>query len=94
LDARLTAQRFDLVILDFGLPLISGPRCARRIAGTRAHLREIPVVTGFPGDHTELQATCVLHKPVDPVISCERFDRALSSGASPLARRRFKALSC
>jgi DNA-binding response OmpR family regulator len=54
------------VILDLGLPVISGRVVRDELLG-RAHLQEIPVVvTGLPGDHTELQATCVLHKPVDP----------------------------
>ena len=36
-------------------------------ASGHAHLREIPVVvTGFPGNHTELQGRWVLHKPIDP----------------------------
>lgn len=57
----------SLVILDLGLPLISG-RTVRGELLAHAHLRDVPVVivTGQAGAHTDLQAKCVLHKPVDP----------------------------
>jgi CheY-like chemotaxis protein len=48
-----------------------------------AHLREIPVVvvTGLPGNHTDLQAHCVLHKPVDPEHLVRTVRSCLTSGA-------------
>ena len=57
----------DVVILDLGLPIISGAAVRQEIAA-HAHTRHIPViiVTGEPGDHERLQAACVLRKPVTP----------------------------
>jgi DNA-binding response OmpR family regulator len=57
----------SLVILDVGLPVISG-RVVRDELLAQVRLREVPVVvvTGLPGSHMDMQATCVLHKPVDP----------------------------
>jgi|SRR5579872_4284616 len=71
-----------LVILDLGLPVVSG-RMVRDELLAHAHLREIPVVvvTGLPGDHTELQAQCVLHKPVDPEHLVRTVRSCLISGA-------------
>jgi CheY-like chemotaxis protein len=71
-----------LVILDLGLPVISG-RMVRDELLAHAHLREIPVVvvTGLPGNHTDLQAKCVLHKPVDPEHLVRTVRSCLTSGA-------------
>jgi len=49
LDARLTAQRFDLVILDLGLPLISGRAVRDELL---AHARICVVVTGLTPERT------------------------------------------
>lgn len=55
------------VILDLGLPVISGHAVRQEIAA-QAHTRHVPVivVTGQPGTHDELDATCILRKPVSP----------------------------
>lgn len=73
----------SLVILDLGLPVVSGHVVRDELLG-RAHLREIPVVvvTGQPGSHTELQAKCVLHKPVDPEDLVRTVHSCLISGAT------------
>ena len=56
----------SLVLLDLGLPVIGG-RVVRDELLAHAHLRDVPVVvvTGLPGSHTDMQAKCALHKPVD-----------------------------
>jgi DNA-binding response OmpR family regulator len=55
------------VILDLGLPVISGMTVRQEIAA-HAHTRHVPVivVTGEPGPYHDLDATCVLRKPVSP----------------------------
>lgn len=55
------------VVLDLGLPMMSGHAVRQEIAA-HAHTRHIPVivVTGQPGDHQQLDAACVLRKPVSP----------------------------
>lgn len=55
------------VILDLGLPFLSGAAVRQEIAA-HAHTRHVPVivVTGQAGTHDELEATCVLRKPVSP----------------------------
>src|SRR3954451_7502710 len=55
----------DAVILDIGLPLLSGNVVRQEIAA-QAHTRHIPVivVTGQPGEHEGPGAACVLRKPV------------------------------
>jgi DNA-binding response OmpR family regulator len=57
----------DLVVLDLGLPVMSGYLVREDIAA-QAHTRNIPVVvvTGLPGDHQGLDVACVLRKPVTP----------------------------
>src|SRR5690348_16284282 len=57
----------DAVILDLGLPIVSGVAVRQEIAA-QAHTRHVPVivVTGEPGDHDRLEAACVLRKPVTP----------------------------
>jgi CheY-like chemotaxis protein len=73
----------SLVILDLGLPVIGGRVVRDELLG-RAHLRHIPVVvvTGLPGDHTDLQAQCVLQKPVDPDQLVRTVRSCLISGAT------------
>ena len=58
----------DGVVLDLGLPLVSGQVVLQEVAA-RAHSHNVPVVvvvTGLPGSHDNLQANCVLRKPVTP----------------------------
>jgi DNA-binding response OmpR family regulator len=56
---------FDAVILDLGLPVLSGDAVREEIAA-QAHTRDIPVivVTGQPGPHDHLDVSCILRKPV------------------------------
>jgi two-component system KDP operon response regulator KdpE len=62
----LDADPPDLVILDLGLPLISGNMVRVELAA-HAHTRDIPVIviTGSVGDHDLLQVACVVQKPFD-----------------------------
>ena len=57
----------DAVILDLGLPILNGAAVRQEIAA-QAHTRHVPVivVTGQPGEHQQLDAACVLRKPVSP----------------------------
>jgi DNA-binding response OmpR family regulator len=63
----LDANRPDVVVLDLGLPIMSGEAVRQEIAA-HAHTRQIPVVvvTGQPGTHEALDAACVLRKPISP----------------------------
>jgi DNA-binding response OmpR family regulator len=69
LDAirMLDANPPHAVILDLGLPILSGEAVRQEIAA-HAHTRHVPVivVTGQPGSHESLDATCLLRKPVSP----------------------------
>ena len=64
----LDTTTLDGVVLDLGLPLVPGQVVLQEVAA-RAHSHRVPVVivvTGLPGPHDDLQATCVLKKPVSP----------------------------
>ena len=80
-----TASPPSLVVLDLGLPLVSGRVVRDELLG-RAHLRDIPVVvvTASPGSHTDMQAKCVLHKPVDPDQLVRTVRSCLISGTESL----------
>jgi DNA-binding response OmpR family regulator len=62
----IDSQPPDAVILDLGLPIISGQSVLAEITA-HAHTRDIPVVviTGEPGEHDDLGAVHVLRKPFD-----------------------------
>jgi DNA-binding response OmpR family regulator len=74
----------DAVILDLGLPIISGQAVLAEIAA-HAHTRQIPVIviTGLPGEHDRLGAACVLRKPfeVDQLVKTVR--ACIASGPGP-----------
>ena len=55
------------IVLDLGLPTVSGHAVLQELAAT-AHIRKIPVVvvTGMPGEHAYAHVACVLRKPVTP----------------------------
>ena len=63
----LEGHRPDAVVLDLDLPMLSG-HVVRQELAAQPHTRDIPVVivTGLPGDHAELEANCMLRKPVSP----------------------------
>jgi len=69
LDAlrRIDAERPDAVVLDLGLPYISGVTVCQDLSA-RASTRHIPivVVTGSDEDLDWLEVACVLRKPVSP----------------------------
>jgi DNA-binding NtrC family response regulator len=73
-----------LVVLDLGLPTMSGRVVLQEIA---AHAPEVPVVivTAMPGPHDFPDAECILIKPVTPDKIVETVRRCLASAAT--ARR-------
>jgi CheY-like chemotaxis protein len=79
----LDANPPHAVILDLGLPMMSGQAVLQEIAA-HAHTRHIPVivVTGQPGDHQELDAACVLRKPVSPDRLIHTVQTCIGSGGS------------
>ncbi len=77
----------DALVLDLGLPLIDGQTVRSEMAA-RPSTRHIPVivVTGQPGDHSGLDAACVLRKPVTPDDLVATVQRCVSwsGGLSPV----------
>jgi len=74
----------DLIVLDLGLPVISGQAVLQDVAG-HAHTRSVPVVivvTGTPGPHRLADAACVLTKPVLPNRLVGAVRRCLAAGSS------------
>ena len=73
----------DVVVLDLGLPLVTGAVVRQEIAA-HAHTRNIPIVviTGEPGDHAALDVACVLRKPLDPERVIAAVRRCMASGTS------------
>jgi DNA-binding response OmpR family regulator len=71
----------DVVLLDLGLPIISGATVCQEIAA-QAHTRNIPIVviTGAPGDHATLDVACVLRKPLEPDRVVATVRRCLAEG--------------
>jgi DNA-binding response OmpR family regulator len=61
------AEIIDLVVLDLGLPIISGEVVREELA-VQPSTRDVPVVvvTARPGPYDGLEAKCVLQKPVLP----------------------------
>ena len=75
----------DLVILDLALPRVNGHEVRAELAA-RAHTRQIQVliVTGATGPEIyQLDADCVLTKPVPPDKVVEAAQRCLASGRRP-----------
>ena len=73
----------DLVILDLGLPTVSGLIVQQEIAA-HAHTRHIPVVivTGSSERLDHLDVPCVLRKPVDPDRLVSTVRQCLQSGSA------------
>jgi len=68
----------DLVVLDLGLPRLSG-RDVQRDLASNPRTQHIPilVVTGDPGDLVESANLCILRKPVDPERLSAEVERCL-----------------
>jgi two-component system KDP operon response regulator KdpE len=79
----LEIERPDLVVLDLGLPLVSGQAVRQELAA-HAHLCDIPVVvvTGTPGPHHDVQPACLLHKPVDAEQLVRTIRSCLAAGSA------------
>jgi DNA-binding response OmpR family regulator len=77
---RIEGDQPSLVVLDLGLPLLSGRDVRRELA---AHLatKDIPVVvvTGDPDDLDPTEFPCVLRKPVTPESLIEAVENCLRS---------------
>lgn len=76
----------DLILLDLRMPVMDGQTVMREIHA-HAELRPVPVVvvTAAPGAHDDLDARCVLRKPVLPDALVRTIRECLGSGA-PTAR--------
>lgn len=80
----LDGHDIDLVVLDLVLPLVSGHVVLQEVAA-RAVTQNVPVivvVTGSPGPHDDLQASCVLLKPVTPERLVQTVRRCLVAGSA------------
>jgi DNA-binding response OmpR family regulator len=79
----LDADPLRAVVLDLGLPIMSGQAVRQEIAA-HAHTRDIPVivVTGQPGDHQELDVACVLRKPISPERLLKTVKTCIAAGGS------------
>jgi DNA-binding response OmpR family regulator len=63
----IEADAPDLVVLDLGLPLISGFEVQRELLNLPSRHILVVVITGLPAERTRgLNVSCVLHKPVMP----------------------------
>ena len=76
-------ERPDLIILDIGLPLLSGLDVQQEIAA-HAHTRDIPVVivTASSAELDGLGVECVLRKPLSPDDVVDVVKRCLAAHAS------------
>ena len=72
----------DLVLLDLGLPLVSGTVVQQEIA-THVFTRNIPVViiTASARDLSDLNVKCVLRKPIMPEELVRTVHSCLAAGA-------------
>ena len=73
-----TAQP-TLIVLDLGLPRLSGRDVAREVS-SRADLRHVPIVVVTGTDTSDFYAwvSCILHKPVDPDALVQIVKRCLA----------------
>ena len=88
LDAlrRMEACEPDLVVLDIGLPTLSGLAVQQEIAA-HAYTRHVPVVvvTGTTMNLDHLDVACVLRKPVDPDDLMKTIRSCLAAGTPDVA---------
>ena len=70
------------IVLDLGLPLVSGQVVLQEVAA-QAAMRDVPVVvvTAYPRGDLD-RATCVLTKPVNPEQLVATVRRCLPAGSS------------
>jgi CheY-like chemotaxis protein len=75
---RIESDRPDLVVLDLGLPRLSG-RDVRRDLAANILTKDIPivVVTGDTRDLNPTEFTCVLRKPVTPEALIDAVEKCL-----------------
>jgi DNA-binding response OmpR family regulator len=64
---RIDSVQPDLIVLDLGLPMVSGEHVLMDLSG-QPHLRHIPVVvvTGSSDSLGAFKVACVLRKPTSP----------------------------
>jgi DNA-binding response OmpR family regulator len=81
----LDADPPDVVVLDLGLPIVSGYAVRTEIAA-QSHTRQIPivVVTGTEPD-TPLDVPCLLRKPVAPDELVATVNRCLAASGPATA---------
>ena len=80
---QIDADLPDLVVLDLGLPRLSGHDVQRDLsANDRTKHIPILVVTGDPGDLAESANLCILRKPVDPERLSAEVERCLRKANS------------
>lgn len=74
----------DLIVLDLGLPVVSGHYIQQEIAA-RSEARRIPVlvVTGSTDDLSRLDVECVLRKPIAPDELVDAARRCLRMSGNP-----------
>jgi DNA-binding response OmpR family regulator len=86
---RLEEHLPDLVVLDLGLPRVSGLSVAEEIAA-QARSRRVPIVivSGDPGELAETDMLCILRKPIDPDVLLKTVQRCLQKVAGPNHGRR------
>ena len=88
LDAlkRIELRRPDLLVLDLGLPTLSGVVVRQEIAA-HAYTRHIPVVvvTGRAERLDYLDVACVLRKPIEPDDLVRSVKSCLAAGAPGLS---------
>jgi CheY-like chemotaxis protein len=79
---QIDHSRPDLVLLDLGLPLVSGTVVQQEIA-THVFTRNIPVViiTASAMDLSDLHVKCVLRKPITPEELVRTVHSCLADGA-------------
>jgi DNA-binding NtrC family response regulator len=77
--ARLTAERFDVVVSDLHMPRISGIELLQRVAAS--HPETICVVLSGTADLREAEAIAdhVLAKPCDAACICNTIEAALAA---------------
>ena len=81
---QMETNEFDGIVLDLGLPVVSGHVVLQEVAAL-AHTQNVPVVvvvTGLPGPHELPSASCVLTKPVTPERLVGTVRRCLAAGAA------------